>query len=148
MLQFSINGEPNNFIKITIEKEYGFPETTSPFGGYDVETVVEIKSSNYQAKGMFWITTGNIFDFYDKLKVCQKRLTGQVKFDSYENNLSLSLDYDSLGHVNVTGEFIENFTDNNALKFEFKTDQTFITKTIDELEEIFMRYGDNLGVKK
>lgn len=148
MQQFSILGEPDNYLKVTIDKEYGFPESTSPFGGYDTESLVEIKSSNYHVKGMLWVTTGNIYDFYLRLKTCHKDLSGKAQLESYEGNLKFTLEFNSFGHVFVSGEFMEKSMENNILKFEFTTDQTFISKTIDELHEIYNKYGANSGVKK
>jgi hypothetical protein len=148
MLEFTLQGEQNNYLKLTINRDFGFPDSTSPFGGYDTESVVEIKSTNYYVKGLLWITTGNIFDFYNKLKKCQLELTGSTRLDSYENNLSVLVEYDLMGHVCVSGEFQEKYGENNKLIFSFLTDQTFISRTIDELTEIYNKYGDNYGIKK
>jgi hypothetical protein len=148
MLEFSLQGESNNYLKLTINRDFGFPDSTSPFGGYDTESVVEIKSTNYYVKGLLWITTGNIYDFYKKLKKCQLELTGSTRLDSYENNLRVLVEYDLLGHVCVSGEFLEKHEENNKLIFSFLTDQTFISRTIDELTEIYKKYGDNYGIKK
>ena len=148
MLTFSIRGEPDNFLKVTIINVSGFPDTTSPFGGYDTESTVEIKSSNFSIKVSLWVTTGNIYDFYQELKKCQDKLSGQASFRSYENNLIFNVNYDSLGHAYISGEYSEYNDVNNTLKFGFHTDQTFIKESVDELWKIYFKYGDNFGLKK
>ena len=49
-------------------------------------------------------------------------------------------------------EFLEFFSeyghDINELKFEFETDQTFITETLNELQSITSKYGGMKGVIK
>ncbi len=75
MEEFQIIGK-SGFVRINLTNVLEFPETTSTFGGYDTESTIEIKSSNYYVKGLIWITTGNIFDFFQELVKCQKELTG------------------------------------------------------------------------
>nr|WP_320022744.1 hypothetical protein [uncultured Draconibacterium sp.] len=146
MEKFEIIGE-NGFVRINLTKVYGFPDTTSAFGGYDTESEIEIKSSNYYLKGVLWVTTGNIFDFFQKLEKCQKNLVGIARLETYEKNLQLTVEYDELGHVIVKGKFIENHMEKNILDFEIKGDQTFMNSTINELENIYKKYGNNKGIK-
>ena len=75
MEKFEIKGE-KGFFRISLTRIIGFPETTSAFGGYDTESTIEVKSSNYYFKGLVWITTGNIFNFFQELEKCQKNLKG------------------------------------------------------------------------
>ena len=146
MEKFEIKGE-KGFFRISLTRIIGFPETTSAFGGYDTESTIEVKSSNYYFKGLVWITTGNIFNFFQELEKCQKNLKGIAQLESYEKNLQLTVQYDELGHIVITGKFIENHIGRNILYFEIKGDQTFINSTISELETIYKRYGDNKGIK-
>ncbi len=69
MESFQLKGD-NGFISIILVKVYGFPERTSYFGGYEAETLIEIKSSNYNVKGNLSTTTGEIYEFYQALKTC------------------------------------------------------------------------------
>jgi hypothetical protein len=146
MEKFEIIGK-NGFVRIILTRIIGFPETTSAFGGYDTESTIEIKSSNYYVKGLVWITTGNIFNFFQELEKCQKNLNGIARLESYENNLQLTIKYDETGHVVTNGKFVENYTLKNILDFEIKGDQTFMDSTVNELENIYKKYGDNKGIK-
>ncbi len=146
MEKFEIIGE-NGFIRIYLTKVLGFPDTTSFFGGYDTESTIEIKSSSYYLKGFVWITTGNIFDFFQELEKCQKNVRGKAQLESYEQNLQLTVEYDEVGHVSVKGKFVEKYMEENILYFEIKGDQTFMNSTINELEDIHKKYGGNKGVK-
>jgi hypothetical protein len=146
MDKFELIGN-NGFIKIHLAKVLGFPEMTSTFGGYDSESIIEIKSSNYHIIGNLWITTGDIFNFYQELKKCQKMIQGIAHLDSYENNLQMAVCYNELGHVLIKGKFIEKYIENNCLEFELQSDQSFIFSTMIELEDIYKKYGDNKGIK-
>lgn len=137
----------NGFLRIRIQQMFGFPESTSPFGGYDTESVIEIKSSNYYIKGLIWITTGDLYSFYQELKKCQKEIKGQAHLVSYENNLRSTISYDELGHAVLKGKFTEKYEEENTLEFELKSDQSFLNTTISELETMIAEYGDNTGLK-
>lgn len=146
MIGIEIKGE-NGYLKIQIQKMYGFPESTSPFGGYDTESVIEIKSSNYYIKGLIWITTGDLYSFYQELKICQETVKGHANLNSYENNLRSVIFYDEFGHAVLKGKFTEKYAEENTLEFELKSDQSFFNTTISELEILIEKYGDNTGIK-
>ena len=147
MEKFELKGE-NGFVSIQITRVFGFPESTSPFGGYDTESTIEIKCSNYYIKGLVWITTGDIFNFYKEMKECQENLKGQAKLNSYENNLLSTLKYDEFGHVVLKGKFTEKYMEENTLEFELKSDQSFMNSTLKDLELLVSKYGDNTGITK
>jgi hypothetical protein len=146
MTEIEIKGE-NGYLKIQIQKMFGFPESTSPFGGYDTESIIEIKSSNYYIKGLIWITTGDLYSFYKELKNCQEKVKGQANLNSYENNLHSTITYDEFGHAVLRGKFTEKYEEENTLEFELKSDQSYLNSTISELERMIEKYGDNTGIK-
>jgi hypothetical protein len=144
MENITLQGE-ENYLTITFDEVYGFPKRTCHWGGYEVRTVLKIKSGNFQVTSTLYTSTGELYELFQQLKECNNKLAGIAKYRSYEGNLEFSATYDTMGHINIKGEFSEQ---NNDLKFEFLSDQTFITKTIQDLEIISEKYGDMLGVKK
>jgi hypothetical protein len=147
-MEFSIKGENGDYLKISLKEVHGFPESTSPFGGYDIDSFIEIKVGSYSVQGNLWITTGNIYDFFNGLQRCQKSVKGSASLRSYENNLSLTINYDQNGHTLVSGEFIELNYKLNSLKFQIESDQSFINETLSQLKRIHEVYGDNFGKKE
>jgi len=139
--------QETDFITITFDEVYGFPNTTCNWGGYDVHARIEIKSGDFCANSKFYTSTGEIFDFFQQLKECNSKLTGTAIYNSYEHNLKLTASYDKLGHIDIKGIFSDN-NQNNNLQFTMSTDQTFIQSTIKELELIVGKYGDMKGIKK
>ena len=117
-------------------------------GGYDTQSIVEIKSSAYVAKGEIYISTGNIYNFYSEFKKCFESLKGEAKLESYEKNLILITSFDMYGHVNIRGEYRRYHGSENQLKFEFATDQTYLSETMSALTNLYKKYGDNMGVLK
>ena len=137
-----------DFIKIKMANVYGFPENTCHWGGYDVQAGIEIKSENFHVKSSFWISTAEIYDFTQELKLCYNTLNGSANLISYEGNLKLVGEFDGIGHVNFKGYFSEQNEWANELNFEFMSDQTFIRSTLDELEQIVLKYGDAKGISQ
>ena len=137
----------NGQIYLKIDQAFGFPTDTCHWGGYDTQSRIEIKSANYSVKGQVYISTGNIYNFFRQFEECYKTLKGTATLESYEKNLLITLDFDGLGHVKITGTFNEMYN-LNKLDFEMKTDQTFLADTLDSLTKIYQKFGDNKGVTR
>lgn len=141
-----IKGDNGNSIKIIYAEVYGFPSKTCHFGGYDVRAKVEIKSGGFSVNKDFYTSTGEIYTFFDKVKICNQELKGAAKYASYEEDLEFVLTYDNFGKVAVKGFFKDNYL-KNILNFEFNSDQTYISEFINEFQQTINKYGNNLGIK-
>ncbi|MCI2230366.1 hypothetical protein MC378_14395 [Polaribacter sp. MSW13] len=146
MEEFELKGD-NGIITVGIEKTFGFPNETCFKGGYECVAGIEIKVGSYLVKSSFYTSTGELFKFYEKLKICQTELNGNAEFDSYENNLELNVKYE-IGKIEISGKYQENLGTDNILEFDFNSDQSYFEKPIEQLERIFDKYGGMKGVKK
>ena len=144
--KFTIKGN-GDFITISILEIYGYPNETSFRGGYDIKSEVEISVGNYNCRGSMYITTGDIYSFYQDLRTCYGELNGELKLETIERNLELELKFNQ-GHVNVYGSFREHPNTLNQLNFEIESDQTFIKSTLNELLGIVTKYGGIKGVSE
>jgi hypothetical protein len=137
----------NGHFSLKIVEVLGFPKTTSPWGGYDTKSTVEIISSNYSVRGDLYISTGELFNFAEQLSICYETLQGNATLSSYEGNLKMDVLFDGLGHVIAKGSYKERLHEDNELVFELTSDQTYIFQAVAGLNDIVSVYGDNSGVK-
>lgn len=144
---FELRGD-DGYIKISVGQVFGFPDNTSYFGGYDTQSEIEIKCQGYSIKGALWTTTGEIFEFYKRLEECQIALKGTCEFESYEGQLKLKIEYNSIGQTTITGQYRERPDLLTELLFEISGDQTYLQHSVSDLKNIADKYGDNHGVKK
>ena len=151
-IEFSIQAE-NGETKIIIKEVYGFPNSTSHFGGYDTTSKIEIRSSDnygseYFLSAHFHISTGDIFLFYDQLLKCYEKLSGTAYLSNYEDNLNLQLIFDVNGTCKVKGIYMDNSILNNRLMFNLNLDQSYLRSTLIDLKLIHEKYGDQYGKKR
>src|SRR6185437_2550987 len=141
-------GDNNNFLRIELDKVYGFPNETCHFGGYDTRSNIEIRVDGFSVLAQFYISTGNIFEFYKHLLTANDNLTGIVYLRGDENDLDCQIKYNDTGHVSVTGTFSSHTYFGNSLEFDFISDQTYVRQTLIQLKVIVDKYGDMKGVKR
>ena len=146
MLAFCLNGY-DEYLQLSIDKVFGYPNETSYGGGYGAKGRIEISVQGYKVDSQHFFTTGELFMFKEALKTCYKNLTGSASLDNTERELELTVSFDKTGKALVTGEFQERPDVNNRLSFEFKTDQTCILPVIKELEAIQKIFGNMTGIK-
>ncbi len=146
-LSFRIGAE-QGYIKLSLDRVFGFPESTSYFGGYETQSTLEIKSNGFSVLTNLYISTGDIYNFYKELSMCYANVAGIAQLKSYDLNLNLEVEFQKLGQITILVEFTESSSVTNSIKFELTTDQTFIKHTLDELKKIQMYYGDNKGIQK
>ncbi|GAB2788036.1 phage repressor protein C with HTH and peptisase S24 domain [Hymenobacter luteus] len=145
MEEITIQGESGSFLHIDLIEVYGFPYETCFWGGYEVRAVIEIKSGGFEAYSTLWLSTGELYTFYNSLKECNERLKGEVKLTTSDSNLELVVRYDIQGLAAVTGKFRASDFDGNELQFKYTTDQSYIQATITDLKRIVAKYGDMKG---
>lgn len=145
MDEFILKGG-SDFLKISFQEVFGFPKVTSHFGGYDTKNTIEIISGDFSVKSTIWMTTGEIFEFYEKLVKCNDLIEGSIDFANYEHNLELNIQYDKAGHVTIKGTFNAQTEFDNLLKFHFVSDQSYIQSTLQQLRVITEKYGNMKGI--
>lgn len=144
---FRIEGK-NGYIQVCLKELFDFPNNTSFAGGYDGKWRLEIKSSNYYASGEIYASTGEMYKFYCLIKECYNKLNGIAELLTYESNLKLEVRFDKLGHVVIVGEYVERSDEDNKLVFEIISDQSYMFKTLNDLEKLWGKYGDLDGIKR
>lgn len=145
-MTFTIRGEAD-YIQFNYIEIFGFPNETCHWGGYDARVDLEIKSRGFSVKAILYSSTGELYEFFEKLKLANENLSGEIRFTSYEGNLEFTISYDKLGHAAVKGSFCEQNEYNNLLQFDFLTDQTFIDAALTEMSAITAKYGGMQGMK-
>jgi hypothetical protein len=143
MEEFELKGD-NGIITVGVEKTFDFPIKTCFKGGYECVVGIKIIVGSYSVKSSFYTSTGELFKFYEKLKTCQSELNGVAQFDSYEQNLELTVKYYS-GKISIFGTYQENLGIDNKLEFDFNSDQSYFKKSV---ERIFDKYGGMKGAEK
>lgn len=146
MEEFSLAGD-NNFIKISLVEVNGFPATTSHWGGYDAQCKLDLQIGDYSVSSSFYSSTGEIFEFYQDLAECNDLLSGTVYFRNYEDNLLINLQYDVNGSITILGSYRSAKFD-GMLNFNYKTDQSFIQSTLQQLKKITAKYGGMKGIDR
>jgi hypothetical protein len=146
MNQFQIYGENNQYLIIQLEKIHGFPEATCYSGGYDTESSIKIKSGSYYASGTVWISTGEIYTFMNQLKNVYEKCSGEAKLTNNEVDLEVTITIKSRGRTVIEGRYKEFPSIHNELVFFFETDQSYIARTLEELDDITLKYGGMEGI--
>ncbi len=147
VIAFSLNGY-GEFIRLNIDEVFGYPDQTSYGGGYGAKGSIEISVGGYKVNSQHYFTTGELYMFKESLVNCYENLSGIAKLENTERELDLSVSFNRMGKVKITGWFQERPDLTNRLLFEIDSDQSFIFPVIKELEDIEKIFGNMKGVKR
>lgn len=148
MLAFQITGfDEDEYVRLSIDEVFGFPNETSYGGGYGAKGSLAIKTGEYYVSDTHYFTTGELYCFSKKLKICYENLSGIAILKNTERALELQCEFNEFGHVIITGNFQSNPIVKNILFFEIETDQTQIQKPLSDLNKIHEFFGDEKGIK-
>lgn len=147
MMAFTLNGY-GEYICLTIEEVFGFPETTSYGGGYSARGNLKIVAGCYQADSQHYFTTGELYTFCNSLIDCYNKLDGTAELPNTECELTLSVTFNKkFGKVSIEGSFRERPDRSTELKFEIVSDQSNILPAINSLKKVVNVFGDMKGIR-
>jgi len=81
---------------------------------------------------MLWLA--DLVRFHQQLKSLYTALRGEAEFTTMEGQVYLKLTFDGLGNMTVRGHLEDQAGMGNKLSFALALDQTYLIKTMDELE--------------
>ncbi|MFZ1695051.1 MAG: hypothetical protein WAT74_17790 [Flavobacteriales bacterium] len=145
-MTFAIKGETGNCVRLELLEIFGFPETTSHFGGYDARWSVLIKSHGFSAHGELWIATGELIQLCSAMRKSYDELKGSFDWMNSDEELRLKFKFEPRGIVIVSGTYRQYRGTFDRLDFEFDTDQTFVNETLLDMERLISDYGGMRGI--
>jgi hypothetical protein len=86
------------------------------------------------------IVTSELNSFLSALRILHKELKASAEFTTIEEQLSLRLVGDGKGHIELSGQITDAPGTGNRLNFTLKFDQTWLAKSIRELERVTLEF--------
>jgi hypothetical protein len=110
--------------------------------GYDwIPVRVKIRAGAFSGNFSAYLLAREIVKFKNELETLHKNLKGTAKFETIEEQLLLKINVDKLGHISISGEVRDEAGTGNRLIFEMSFDQTYLSRTIRELEEVVVSFS-------
>lgn len=140
-------GNDDEYISVTLREVLGVPDEIAYGGGYNCKATVNISAGWFRAQGDIWVTTGEVYRFYQGLRCCFERLDGEVQFVNEYDDLDFACTFSpKRGHVTVKGQCRELL--GSSLNFVLELDQSYIPQTLRQLARIVAEFGDDKGVPR
>lgn len=104
----------------------------------------EFQLNGFAARFEFSLRLGELVSFYEELQVFHSTLKGKAQLESIEDNVSILLNTDGLGHVLVDGT-LRDRSYRIKTAFQMETDQTYLSDIIRDCREILDKLGLTLN---
>jgi hypothetical protein len=128
---FSIGYPDKERLEITL---VGTP-TDPKVEGYDwIKGQVRIEVGTFKGELEIHLCVSDIIRFKEQLEPVYERLEGVAELKTIEDQLSIRVEVDKLGHVHVSGHLLDDFVAGNKLDFNIRYDQTLLWHTISEID--------------
>jgi len=102
--------------------------------GYEVRLVV--KSGGFGLDLDFYFEEWSLQQFILGVAKMEETLKGRADLKPMWEPGHMELELDDLGHVTVSGEFVEYSPGHQQMRFEFMTDQTCLTPLLRDLKSL------------
>lgn len=129
---FSIGYPEKERLEITLVGRPSDPKVE----GYDwIKGQVQIDVGAFKGELEIHLCVSDIIRFKKQLEPVYERLEGVAEFTTIEDQLSIRVEVDKLGHIQVSGHLLDDFVAGNKLNFNISYDQTLLWHTISEIDE-------------
>jgi hypothetical protein len=101
---------------------------------------VSIQAGSFQGRFQTAFLTAELEAFRDELRRLLETLKGEAVFHTLEEQLTLTLQGDGLGHIQVHGKAIDQAGIGNCLEFGIAIEQTQLQASLRALEAVVKEY--------
>ena len=101
---------------------------------------ISICAGGFRGKASATIITSELEKFLSELKALHEKLNGTATFTTLEEQLSLRLNGDGKGHIELRGEVADQAGIGNRLNFTLQFDQSQLGTSVRELEKVTAQF--------
>jgi hypothetical protein len=132
MPSFSIGHLEKERIEVNLSGSTADPKKE----GYDwVGASVHVETGGLRGDVGIMMCVSDMIRFKEELEPVYRELSGVAEFKTLEGQLYVRVEADKLGHVNAKGYLRDDLISANELSFEIGFDQTFLRRTISEIDK-------------
>jgi len=139
MHTFFFGGEEQERVEVTV---HGYER--APVGEYYddnwLSVEVEVQAGAFAGRFHAAFLTGELVSFLEGLRVLHSSLRGDARFTTMEEQLSLSLEGNGLGHIALKGRASDQPGIGNQFRFQLSLDQTQLQASLRSLEVVVNAY--------
>jgi len=107
--------------------------------GYDwIDALVEIKAGGFFGKANINLTLSDIITFQKDIEGLYRDLSGTAQFKTIENQVGFTVEAARGGQMTFVGFVKDDVSFGNKLTFEMELDQTFLKRTISEVDKAIL----------
>jgi hypothetical protein len=135
MQTFSLGGNERDRVEVQVHSY-----ERAPVGDYHddnwVQVSVRVRAGAFSGAFDCTFLAPEFSEFRDSLRALHQSLTGKASFSTLEEQLTLELAGDGLGHISLRGVALDSPGMGNKLEFRLDLDQGHLSTALTELDEI------------
>jgi hypothetical protein len=136
---FSFGESENERIEIDVHG-YERPAVGDSDDDNWLSVMISVKAGGFRGKAGASFITSELSAFLDELCVLLETLKGSAEFTTMEEQLSLHLEGDGKGHIELRGEVRDESGFRNRLHFTLQFDQSQLSASIRELRKVVLAF--------
>lgn len=134
-MKFHILGEKNERIEIeALIRSY--PNNTDYWNANWITSTIKIEIPGYLVQFTADLRTDELRDFLAELTMISSDLSGKAMLLNMEDYIQLECQMNKMGQLLWSGQTCYPVGNGAVLKFEFKSDQSYLQRLVKELEDI------------
>jgi hypothetical protein len=118
---------------------YERPTASDMYDANWLKTTVSVAAGPFSGSFRSNLTTWDFAKLHEQLAEVVKRLSGRVDFESSESDVVLSVEFSPRGTATIAGLLRPNGSERMTLSFNFETDQSALSETVQQLDELVVR---------
>ena len=118
---------------------YERPMASDMYDANWLKTTVSVAVGPFSGSFNANLTTWEFAQIQEQLAEAVKLLSGRLNFESAESDVVLSVEFSHRGTATVSGLLRPNGSERTTLSFNFETDQSMLSETVRQLDELAVR---------
>jgi hypothetical protein len=139
MIGFRIGKEDSQYLSVQITSR-SYPSSQDYWDGNWVNAVIEIDLGSFRGRYSAYLRAEELKGFHNALSNLYSFHAQEAKFETMEEQLSIRIVGDGLGHFTAECEALDQTGIGNRLRFSLEFDQTDIPSILKGLDGVVEKY--------
>ncbi len=139
-MKFSIGGAEKERLEVCIQG-YSCQEYDNVSDANWLSATASISAGSYKGSISLMVLAPELTEFYSQVSTLYETLIGDAVFNTLEDQLSIRLSGDGIGHIHVEGYIKDEVgVGYNKLVYELSIDQTELKTVANQLRKVLSAY--------